>query len=155
METCPDEGGWIRLLTGDLEAVERARLHDHLQSCLECRRQYEELQATRETLRSIRWDSPERDLVAAVRAAAMREQLRPALFRVSQAAAVILLAAGVGLVAGRLVTSGRNAQTLPTEVSTEELVQSIGLDALDDGAVLSRLFADEASGDADGEEVPS
>jgi anti-sigma factor RsiW len=155
MNACPQEDRWIRLMAGELEPAEQTGLLDHLERCSACRRHYEELLAVRRVLAALAWDPPERDLVAGVRAAALRDRRRQGWLRVVQAAAVVALAAGAGLLAGRAYRPASALQTALAEVSTEQVVQAVGLDVFDQGALLNQLFGEDSFEPDTDEETPS
>jgi len=140
---CPDEATLLRLLAGELPESEQARVQAHLTECDACRQFYDSLQASWDQLGQWEVAPPPRDLSGAVLAAATHESIRSRWYARSAIAAAILVAAGVGWTVGRLPS--RPTETA-TPISTEEMAQKVGLDALSgDVAGLDNLFPTDAA----------
>lgn len=125
---CITQPQLLRLLSGELPDHERLAIETHLADCAPCHQQFEEMRRTWEALDQ--WPLPGvPDLTARIMAAAAQPSPRSAL-PLLRIAAAILLACGVGIVAGLSVPSSQESPTLAQQVSTEEVVQALGLDAL-------------------------
>lgn len=88
------------LLDGRLEPTRRAVVEAHLQTCAQCRREWNALQRVKESLRSaLSPAEPPPQVTAAIRAQLAREPLAPRRGRIGAAVAVGLAAAAAVLVA--------------------------------------------------------
>ena len=143
---CPDEAKLLKLLAGELPDVKRDLVLAHLAECNACRELHQSLQATWDRLGQ--WDpkTPTRDLTGAILAAASREWIHSRWYVRSGIAAAILVAAGIGWTMGRLPTHpSRPMQS----VSTEEMAQKVGLDALSgDLGAFDSVFSTDAMQDS-------
>jgi anti-sigma factor RsiW len=136
---CPDEAKLLRLLAGEVPDAEREKVLTHLAGCEACREHYRSLQATWDQLGQWEASIPSHDLTRAILAAASRESVRSRWYARSEIAAAVLVAAGIGWAAGRLPT--HPSRPMPS-VSTEEMAQQVGLDALGgDLAAFDNVFS--------------
>lgn len=124
---CPDDTTLLRLLAGELPDAQRDFLQSHLAQCSVCRQRHASLQATWDQLGQWQVTLPSHDLTGAILAAAGRESLRYRWYARGGIAAALLVAAGVGWTAGRWPT---HAAPTVQVVSTDELAEQVGLDAL-------------------------
>ncbi|MCY2953525.1 MAG: zf-HC2 domain-containing protein [Planctomycetota bacterium] len=127
---CPNETKILRLLTGELPDAERDLVLAHLAECNACRNLHRSLQATWDQLGQWEPTLPSRDLTGAILAAASRESIHRRWYARSGIAAAILVAAGIGWTLGRQPFHPSRPMPSGTVVSTEEMAQKVGLDAL-------------------------
>jgi anti-sigma factor RsiW len=143
VSTCIEEGVIIRLVAGELPAEQRESAMGHVAGCPSCRKRYEEMKATWGALGVWQLAVPERDLSAAVLAAAGRRRRVPMPWM--RMAAAVALAAGLGSALGFLVPWRSQQSNVGQVVSGQEVADRIGLDALGGESLgLADLFAVEA-----------
>lgn len=155
MQGCVSENKLIRLTAGELPAVEREHVLNHLQSCPQCRELWNGLRATWEILGQIADTPPEKDLTGAVlaRAAVMRSR-HTRWMAVAHVAAVVILAAGLGIAAGRLGSAGSENAVTARPVSDEQVIEALGLDAMDAGTrLLAGIFEPDDIGPVSDQEL--
>jgi len=134
---CLDESTLIRLVAGELGDEQRRACVEHVQVCHVCRQKHAELAATWDLLGQWPAEAPRRDLSGAIVAQACRRQSPR---RWASVAAAVLIAGGAGVAAG-ILAPAPPAAVAHQNVSTEQLVQAIGLDALGDQSLaLAGLF---------------
>jgi anti-sigma factor RsiW len=152
------ESQLIRLLGGELSVAEREMVVEHLGECSKCRDAWEELRSTWDLLGRSPTTPPARDLTGAVLAQVAALQAgRRRWASVARVAAVIALASGVGIMAG-IWASPRPTVAQAPPVTDEQLVATLGLDAVDEGADLfAALFEPEEwdETEASAQEQPS
>jgi len=133
---CPSSILWIRLAGGELPANEERTAREHLRSCTACAREYAGLALCWEA--AGRWDVDlgQVDLTERVVDAVRHEPAgRTAVLRIgtvaARAAAVILVAFGLGAGAGRLVPPRFGAsEPMPAAAAPREVADSLGLSHL-------------------------
>lgn len=147
MSTCIDDATIIRHASGELDPEVSSRLESHLQSCERCRLA---LQAQRETAALLdAWKvTLPADLDVREAVLTVAKQVSPAPNWRPMAAA-ILIAAGLGLAAGRLIPPRTSQHATLVEVTPDELMERIGLDSLPvESAALDQVFDDESLAEA-------
>lgn len=156
MQACVPDNQLIRLVAGELTAAEREQVMSHLHTCAKCRHAWEELRATWELLGQADGPLPEKDLAPRVLQAATRSRSRKIRWiAVARVAATIMLAAGIGIVAGVLAPPTAPYATGATAVSDEQMIEMLELDAMDAGTdLLTGIFeADHTGSDMDQEQA--
>lgn len=135
--TCPQTKMILRLVSGELPALEARELREHLDSCPSCHAAWAEFQEAWQILGA--WDvsALESDLASDVIRAADMEGSRDGLSggqihrwsRILRTAASIALAAGLGIATGYLVPmqTDRTAQTTSPTVEADEVLGALGL----------------------------
>jgi hypothetical protein len=134
---CLNDDDLIRLIGGELSAQERDRCLEHLASCALCRQHQHEIQGTWDVLGQWQPLPPTGDLSRRILIRARRGAI---IRRYAGIAAVLVLSAGAGVIAGLAVPS-RSAPAVAQRPSSQEVVDAVGLDALaGSGPLLEELF---------------
>lgn len=155
MQACVSGNKLIRLAGGELTAGEREQVMNHLQVCPKCRGAWEELRATWALLGQAEAIPPANDLAArVVQAAAISRAKQARWAAAARIAATIALAAGIGIAAGVLAPPGAVYAPGGTPVSDEQILEMLGLEAVDGGTdLLAGVFeADHMGSDMDQEQ---
>jgi len=130
---CPRNDVILRLLSGELEPDARRELQDHFEACSACRSAYEDLQASWDVLGDWQVDASAIDLTERVLAnagAAERRQVQrirlAAYWTVPlRAAALIVLATGLGIGAGHFVPAGKSAAIPEPSAALEDMSEAL------------------------------
>lgn len=157
MQGCVPEKMMIRSLAGELTGSEREQILSHLRVCPDCDGAWKDLSATWELLGQIDAPPPPRDFAGPVLAKAATLEIRGlSSNRAVQIAAVIVLAVGLGIVAGLLAPRRSSYAYLTPAVSDEQVVDALGLDEMiPDTSLFAGVFGTQDVPDDADQEQPS
>jgi anti-sigma factor RsiW len=154
--TCPRTNSIVRLASGELSPWEERDLREHLETCQTCAAAYSEMCQTWKTLGEWQMDVSDIDLADRVLADSFRVEryssrsvwLARRWAVPLRAAASIVVAVGLGVVAGRLVPVDESAAIPESPAPLEGLTEALEMIGLASESATGLAFGLEA------EEVP-